>query len=296
MNIIESARDFAKKRLEPTAPRRCPYCHHRLTKKHGFYSVTIRDLDGVHAGRRQRYWCHICERTYSPPDPQREARTRYTRRVQRKALDLYLHVGASLRAAAEWLRSEINGCAERALIWDPLLRHQPALEAAARLGHTTIWRWEQKLAQRVKVRAQQGGLQRLIRFSGALVADATGICIRGVSTPLYLIADAVTRVGLAVSRLRTESETVIAGQFRLVLAWWALVPEQVLVLLSDGALYYRYVLDRLLRWATQQRSLFHLWRNLPPPASLCRARRGGSHANAPGHAACRLGCLLPGRS
>jgi len=264
MNIIECARGFVKELLHPIDARRCPYCHHSLTKKHGFYGVTIRDLDGVRQEKVQRYWCHLCRRTYSLPDPRREACARYTRRVQRKALDLYFHVGASLRAAAEWLRSEINRCTERALIWDPLLRHQPAPEAVARLEHTTIWRWEQKLAQRVKARAQQGGFQRLIRFSGALVADATGICIRGVSTPLHLIADAVTRVGLAVSRLRTESEPVIAGQFRLVLAWWALVPEQVLVLLSDGALYYRYVLDRLLRWAKQQRSLFHLWRNLTP--------------------------------
>nr|MBC7244188.1 transposase [Chloroflexota bacterium] len=36
------------------------------------------------------------------------------------------------------------------------------------------------------------------------------------------------------------------------------------VLVSDGAVSYRYVLDRVLRWAKQQRSLFHLWRNISP--------------------------------
>jgi transposase-like protein len=264
MNIIESAWDFVKKLLDPTDPWRCPYCHQRMTKKHGFYTVTIRDVGGVHQEKVQRYWCHLCHCTYSPPDPRREARARYTSQVRRKALDLYFHVGSSLRAAAQWLRSEINQGTERALIWNPLLRLQPPAETIARLNHSSVWHWEQEAAQRVQRQAQQGRLQRLIRFSGALVADASAIYIRGVPTPLHLIADAVTRVGLVVGRLRTESETVIAGQFRLALAWWALRAEDVRVLISDGAAYYRYVLDRVLRWAKQQRSLFHLWRNITP--------------------------------
>jgi len=264
MNIIESARDFVKKLLEPTDPRCCPYCHKRMTKKNGFYTVTIRDLGGVRQEKVQRYRCHLCRCTYRPSDPCREARARYTRQVQRKALDLYFHLGASLRHAAESLRSEINPGTERALIWNPFLRLSPPPQTIARLSHTSIWRWEQEAAQRVEKQAQQGRFHRLIRFSGALVADASTVYIRGVATPLHLIADAVSRVGLTVRRLRTESEAVIAGQFRLALAWWALRAEEVRVLVSDGAAYYRYVLDRVLRWAKQQRSLFHLWRNISP--------------------------------
>jgi len=263
MNIIERARDFVKKLLSPVDPRRCPYCGRRMTKKHGHYTVTIRDVGGVRREKVQRYWCHLCQCTYTLPDPRREARARYTRQVRRKALDLYFHVGASLRTAAEWLRSEINQTA-RALIWNPLLCLYPPPATIARLSHTSIWRWEQQAGQQVEKQAQQGCFQHLIRFSGALVADASTVYIRGVASPLHLIADAVTRVGLVVRRLRTESEAVIAGQFRLALAWWALQAEEVRVLISDGAAYYRYALDRVLRWAKQQRSLFHLWRNIAP--------------------------------
>lgn len=264
MNLIERARDFVKKLLSPIDTRHCPHCHSSMIKKFGFYPVTIRDVGGIHTEKVQRYWCHACRRTFSFPDPRREARSRYARQVQRKALDLYFHVGASLRHTAEWLRSEINGCTERALIWNPLLRQKTPPATPARLNHTTVWRWEQKAAQKVKAHCQQGALRGLIRFSGALVADASTTLIRGGAYPLHLIADAVTHVGLVVRRLRNETEQAIAGQFRLMLHWWGLLAEQVLVLISDGAASYRFVLDRVLRWAQQQRSLFHLWRNISP--------------------------------
>ena len=264
MSIIESAREFVKKLLRAPDARRCPYCHQRMTKRNGSHTATVRDVGGMHTERVQRYWCHLCRCTYSVPSPCRAARARYSRQVQRKALDLYFHVGASLRATAEWLRSEINQGTERTVIWNPLLRLKPPPEEVARLHHTSVWRWEQDAAQRVQAQAQAGSLRHLIRFSGAMVADATGVHIRGVATPLHLIADAVTRVGLAVRRLRTENERTIAAQFRLVLAWWGLQAEEVRVLTSDGAPYYHYVLERVLRWAKQQRSLFHLWRNITP--------------------------------
>jgi len=264
MSIIESGREFVKKLLDPADAQRCPYCHRRMTKRNGSYNITVRDVGGVRQERVQRYWCHLCRCTYRAPDASREARARYSRQVRRKALDLYFHVGASLRATAEWLRSEVNQGTERALIWNPLLRLKPSPEAPVRLNHTSVWRWEQEAAQRVEAQARQGGWRDLIRFSGAMVADATGVHIRGVATPLHLITDAVTRVGLAVCRLRIENELTVAAQFRQVLAWWGLQAEEVRVLNSDGAPYYRYVLERVLRWAKQQRSLFHLWRNITP--------------------------------
>jgi len=264
MNIIECARDFVKRLLSPADPRCCPYCQHRMTKKHGFYTVAIRELGGVRQEKVQRYWCHLCQRSYRPPDPRRAVRARYAREVQRKALDLYVHVGASLRQVAEWLRSEINRGTERSLIWNPLLRLYPPPQNLARLHSSTVWRWKQKAAQLVQEHARQNRFHKLIRFSGAMVADATTVGIRGLHLPLHLIADATTRVGLAVRRLRKATETVIAGQFRLVLDCWGLLAEEVRVLISDGATYYRYVLDRVLRWAKQQRSLFHLWRNIQP--------------------------------
>jgi len=50
-----------------------------------------------------------------------------------------------------------------------------------------------------------------------------------VPTPVHVIADTVTRFGVLVGRLRTGSETVIAGQFRLALACWLLRAEAEVV-------------------------------------------------------------------
>jgi len=103
-----------------------------------------------------------------------------------------------------------------------------------------------------------------LRFSGALVADGTGVVIKGVRMPLHLICDAVSRVGMRIQRLPEESELAIRGQFRALLSWWGLTVEEVKVLISDGAFWYRAALDWVLRKARQQRSLFHLWRNILP--------------------------------
>lgn len=293
MNVIESAREFVKELLEPTDPRRCPYCGRRMTKRHGFYIVTIRDVGGVHQEKVQRYWCHLCRCSYSPPDPRREARARYTRQVRRKALDLYFHVGASVRAAAQWLRSEINQGTERALIWNPLLPLSPPAETTARLSHTSVWRWEQQAAQQVEKQAQQGRWQHLIRFSGALVAAASASYIRGVPTPLHLIADAVTRVGLVVGRLRTESEAVIAGQFRLALAWWALGRRCARARERRSRFLSLCLGSGLALGQTAAQPLSPVAQHQPAPASLRRTSRRRSYGHPPRYAPCRLGCTLP---
>jgi len=103
-----------------------------------------------------------------------------------------------------------------------------------------------------------------LRFSGALVADGTGVVIKGVRVSLHLIGDAVSRVGMRIQRLPKESELAIRGQFRALLAGWGLTVEEVKVLISDGASWYRAALDWVLRKAQQQRSIFHLWRNILP--------------------------------
>jgi transposase-like protein len=70
-------------------------------------------------------------------------------------------------------------------------------------------------------------------------------------------------VGMRVQRLPEESELAIRGQFRALLAWWGLTVEEVKVLISDGASWYQAALD-WVRKAQQQRSIFHLWRNILP--------------------------------
>jgi len=151
MNIIQQAKEFVQRLLNPNDPHRCPYCGKTMTKKNGTYGGTLRDLDGQGARpeRRQRMRCHLCRKSYSPEDPRRAKYARYTRRVQRKGLDMYFHLGSSLRRTTEFLRSEINGT-ERTKIWNPLARSQPEPQQAVKLSHTTLWRWEQRAGQQAQ--------------------------------------------------------------------------------------------------------------------------------------------------
>ena len=262
MNIIEQAKDFANRLLHPHDPRRCPHCHKKMTKKNGTRPVTIRDLDGVREERHQNWWCHLCKRSYYVPDPRRDKWARYTRRVKRKGLDMYLHVGGSLRGVAQWLRSEMNPGTERAKVWDPLSKRRGSPEA--KLNHASLWRWLQTAGEKIEKKCLGAWYRGLIRFSGALMADGTGVKIRRVSVPLHLICDAVSRVGMRIARLAQESNVAIRGQFWALLRDWKSKVAEIKVLISDGAPGYRYALGWVLRKARQQRSLFHLWRNILP--------------------------------
>jgi hypothetical protein len=235
-----------------------------MTKKNGTRPVTIRDLDGVRVERFQNGWCHLCQQNYYVEDVRRVKGAHYTRRVQRKGLDLYVHLGGSLRGVAECLRSEINPGTERSVIWDPLLREKESPGLRAPLNHTSLWRWLQKAGEKGRHKEQKGGWQGVLHFSGALVADGTGVVVKGGRVSLHLIGDGVSRVEMRIQRLPEESELAIRGQFRALLAWWGLTVEEVKVLISDGASWYQAALDWVLRKAQQQRSLFHLWRNILP--------------------------------
>jgi len=272
MNIIEQAKDFVNRLLHPNDPRRCTHCHKKMTKKNGTRPVTIRDLDGVRGERHQNWWCHLCQSSYYVPDPRREKWARYTRRVKRKGLDMYVHLGGSLRGVAQWLRSEINPGTERARIWDPLSERRNGPEA--KLGHTSLWRWLQDAGKKVEEKRLGGWYRGLIRFSGALVADGTGVKIRGVSVPLHLICDAASRVGMRIARLVEESNVAIRGQFWALLRDWGIKVAEIKILISDGANWYRYALDWILRKARQQRSIFHLWRNILPLIRSFEAEAG----------------------
>jgi transposase-like protein len=275
MNIIQQAQEFVQRLLQPGDPRRCPHCHKTLTKKNGKRWVTIRDLGGQGARQEQHqnWWCHLCQRTYYVADPRRKKYARYTRQVQRKSLDMYFHLGASLRGATAFLRSEING-SERYLVWNPSRRAQPPPTRPVKLHHTTIWRWEQQAGQTVVQDNKSGRWRDIIPFSGALVADATGLTVRGQQTSVHWIGDAVTGLSLRLQRLSQESNRALQGQFRAVLQTWNLAISQVRVLLSDGAAAYQFSLDNLLRQARQQRCLFHLWRNVLPAIHAYRHQAG----------------------
>lgn len=112
MGIIHNARAFVQGLLSPRKPGRpgqCPHCGSTLTKKNGTYERTLRDLGGIRTIRVQRHRCCACGRTFSDDIPEIARHRWYTRRVQRKYLDLYVTIGGSLRRCADWLTAEITG-------------------------------------------------------------------------------------------------------------------------------------------------------------------------------------------
>ncbi len=277
MNIIQQALNFVQRLLNPDDPRRCRHCGYRMTKKNGTRPIkTNIDLDGPHPQRHQNWWCYGCKRGYYVADPNRAKWARYRRPVQRKSLDMYLYLEVSLRKVAVWIRSDING-EERALIWDPGRRVSPEGKEKAELHHTTIWRWKEKLGRKALTKEFKGAWQRLLGFSGGLVADSTRISVRGVKESVHVICDGVSGVVMRFQRLTEETEPVIRGQFRALLARWGLKVEQVKVLVSDGAAVYGKVVNRFLQQARWQRSLFHLWRNVLPDI-LCWGEEAGEEA------------------
>lgn len=275
MNIIALAQQFVQRLLYPADPRCCPRCHKAMGKKNGTRWVTIRDLDGqgAHRERHQNWWCHLCRRSYYVADPRRRKYARYTRQVQRKSLDMYVHVGGSLRHVADDLRAEVNDTG-RAYIWNPLRRLKPPPERLAKLSHTTIWRWEQQAGQQALHYRQARLWHDVVPFSGALVADATGISVRGINMSLHWVGEAVSGLSLRWQRLNQESDLVIRGQFRAALETWGWQPTQVQYLVSDGANAYHSVLEHLLRQAHHQRCVFHLWRNILPTILVYRHQAG----------------------
>lgn len=123
MSSIERAKAVVNRLRQPSDPAICPHCGYGDTKRFGAYPRTIRDLGGVRVERQQRSWCHRCQRTSTPQRPDVAPYQRYAHRLQRKALDLRLQLGGSLRRVAAWLHAEIapgsGRCHRRAGPWGP---------------------------------------------------------------------------------------------------------------------------------------------------------------------------------
>src|SRR4030067_3012212 len=97
MGLIADAKAFIDRLLHRVNDRRCSHCGSTLTKKNGMRLRTLRDLGGVRTVYVQRHFCLECKRSYSEEVPEIEAYHWYTRRVQRKFLDMYTTMGGSLR-------------------------------------------------------------------------------------------------------------------------------------------------------------------------------------------------------
>jgi transposase-like protein len=273
MDIVTRAIGHLEQLVRPRRRPTCPACDSTLWKRHGFYHRGQRCLDRLRASVPiQRYRClnPSCQRTWSEQPSWLSPRRWYGRDVVRKSLDLCLDCTTSWRELAEVLRGEITGTG-RALRWAPW--RQPRKDAAAaRLAHTTLWRWFQAGAELAQESDSQVGRYAGL-FSGILATDETWGWVKGsvegvgqkVEFGIQALLDGKTRVGLHLERLRGESEEALrVGIERLPNL--GVVLESLAVWLSDGLLTYPALLSMLgLDDRPRQRSIFHLWRNVLGP-------------------------------
>jgi len=266
MSLITDAKAFVDKLLRrPDDPRRCPRCGLTWTKKNGTRGREPRDLGGIRSLRIQRHWCYTCRRGYGEELRDIAPHHWYTRRVQRKFLDMYTTIGGSLRRNASWITAEITGQG-RTFVWDIVARlpwwgRSPEPEPEIELSHTTGWRWLQQSGvswcKREKAYAD-------VPQSGAVASDATYVRIRGVWTAILGIVDGIKRTTFGLFHLTTdEGDAEIERAFDLAAAA-GLHLEQIKVFASDGAPGFREFLARCLYWVRHQRCVFHLWRNVLP--------------------------------
>lgn len=265
MGIIHEAQTFVQSLLAALKRRRCPRCGSPLLKKHGTYTRTLRDLGGIRLIRVQRQRCCACGHTFSEQRPEIAPHRWYTRRVQRKYLDLYVTIGGSLRRCADWLTAEITGRG-RTFHWDVLARapwwgRAPEPEPEIALSHTTGWRWLQAAGEHWR---QGQKAYSEVPQSGVVATDATYVRIRGVWTAILGIVDGVQRTLFGLFLLKDdESDEEIEHAFEEA-ARAGLNLEALQAFLSDGAAGFREFLARCLYWVRHQRCIFHLWRNVLP--------------------------------
>jgi transposase-like protein len=265
MSLLADATAFINKLLHRRNERCCPRCSSTLTKRNGSRPRTLRDLGGVRTVDVQRHLCLECKRSYSDEVPEIKPYHWYTRRVQRKFLDMYTTIGGSLRRNADWLTAEITGCG-RTFIWDVLARapwwgRAPEPEPEIALSHTTGWRWVQAAGDSWRKREKA---YADVPQSGAVASDATYVRIRGVWTAILRVVDGIKRTTFGLFHLATdESDEEIERAFDLA-AKSGLILEQIKVFASDGASGFREFLARCLHWVRHQRCIFHLWRNVLP--------------------------------
>jgi len=280
MSLVADAQAFINKLLHRRNERCCARCGSTLTKRNGTRQRTLRDLGGIRSVRVQRHWCFTCKRSYSEELAEIAPHHWYTRRVQRKFLDMYTTIGGSLRRCASWITAEITSRG-RTFIWDPLARLPwwgcaPEPEPEIDLSHTTGWRWLQASGESWR---QRKGAYSDVPQSGAVASDATYVRIRGVWTAVLGVIDGIWRTTFGLFHLATEeSDEEIERAFDRA-ATAGLNVEKIKVFASDGASGFREFLARCLYGVRHQRCVFHLWRNVLPIITRYAAAAGEEWAD-----------------
>jgi transposase-like protein len=196
MNIVERGRRFLQS-LRDLAERSawdwrcCPLCGETLTQKWGSYSRQPWVLTGRQTVVIPRHFCTRCRKTYSEQSAVLIRGGWYSREVRRCALDHWYHLGSSVRAIAEDLRSFL-GHQERWLLWRPL---DPVPGAAQRchLSASSVQRWLD--AAGCQAQATVADQLSDVPSSGQLATDGLWARLRGETRRVVrLVADGVTGV------------------------------------------------------------------------------------------------------
>jgi transposase-like protein len=264
MNIVERGRQFlhALRDLAGRSAwdwRRCPTCGATLTHKWGSYSRQPWFLSGRQTVVIPRHFCTVCRKTYSEQSALLVRGGWYSREVRRCTIDHWQHLGSSVRAIAEDLRS-LRGHQERWLLWRPL---DPVPDAAARchLSASSVQRWLDLAGQTAQ--ATVADQLEAVASSGQLATDGLWARLRGETRRVVLLlADSVTGVIWPPVVVAGE-EAAEQWQRVFVRAQQAgVILEQIRGVTSDGAKGLACYLATTLTWVSHQRCVFHLWRSL----------------------------------
>ena len=263
MNIIEQGRRFVQSLHELANRtawdwRRCPRCGGTLTHKHGSYTRRVWFLDGRRKVGVPRHRCLICQCTYSEASALLVRGSWYGREVHRCAIDHWQHVGSSLRRTAEWLRS-CAGRQERWKLWRPL--DERRRKAPCRLSASTVQRWLDGAGRTVQARLP--GQLAGVASSGQMGTDGLWARLRGGAERVVLaVVDSVTGVVwppvIASGEESEESWRQLFERARIA----GLDLQGLYGVTSDGCHGLLAYLRVGLKWVSQQRCVWHLWRGL----------------------------------
>lgn len=264
MNIVEQGRAVVQGLLGLRAKterewRECPRCGSSETIKNGGRWVRPWMLRGRREERIQRHLCRGCGRVYEEGSVERVKRSWYGREVRRMVVDLWQHDGLSVRKVAELARSWI-GKQERWVLWG-VGRNEPKDRLQCHLSPSTVERWLGAVGREARRRVP--GQLEGVPMSGQMGTDglwarlrkgklgsvlALVDCVSGVVCPPIVVSNEIEARGW----MRLFRRAEVAGVAR----------DQILGVVSDGALGLRKCLRERMEWVNHQRCVFHLWRDL----------------------------------
>ena len=254
--FVESLRELAQRSVWDW--RRCPHCGSYDTYRNGSYERRPWGLEGRKSVRVPRHCCRSCKRSYGERQAWLVEGSWYTRPVHRMGIDIWQHMGGSLRRTAEYLRSLI-GKQERWKFW-----HAPGQEQkreACYLAASTLHRWLDKAGK--KAQESVAGQLEGVPSSGQMGTDGLWARLRGKSKCVLLgLVDSVSGVIWSLAAV-AEEESAACWEALFRRAQQAgLALDQLGGLTSDGAQGLLSYLRQACGWVHHQRCIWHFWRGL----------------------------------